>query len=382
MKHTELREAYLSFFEGKDHTRCPSDSLVPANDPTLLFTGSGMNQFKDMFLGVGNLPFKRATTAQKCFRAGDLDNVGRTYYHQTFFEMLGNFSFGDYWKREAILWGWEFITDVMKLPPKKIWVSVYTDDDEAYALWRDEVGIPEKRIWRLGPKDNFWPADAPASGPNGPCGPCTEIFYDYGSPGKEGDPEAGRYCEFWNLVFQQYNRVGKNDLEALEQTGIDTGMGFERALAILNGVHSNFDTDLFLPIITAIARISGHTYAYDHPHGQQFRRIAEHARAATFLIADGVKPSNEERGYVVRKILRRAVRDGITLGIEKPFLHKLVPVVVEIMGGAYPELKSGASAASAFLKAEDEKFRETYHTGMQLLEREIARLRSQTGQEL
>jgi len=378
MQADELREAYLSFFEGKGHTRYPSDSLVPGNDPTLLFTGAGMNQFKEMFLGVGNLPFTRATTSQKCFRTGDLDNVGRTYYHHTFFEMLGNFSFGDYFKREAIAWQWEFLTERIGLPVDRLRVSVYQDDDEAYAVWRDVIKLPASRIWRFGAKDNFWPADAPEQGPNGPCGPCSEIFYDFGSPGKEGDPEAGRYCEIGNIVFTQFNRTGRNQLEPLGRRNIDTGMGFERILAVLHGQRSNFETGLFLPILAAIARAAGQEYAYAHPQGQQFRRIADHARAATFLIADGVKPSNEERGYVVRKVLRRAVRDGITLGIDKPFLHTLVPVVVELMGKAYPELRRAEAAATAFLRAEDEKFRETYHTGMHLLERELEALDGDT----
>jgi len=375
MRPDELREAYLSFFESKGHTRHPSDSLVPSNDPTLLFTGAGMNQFKEMFLGVGNLDFRRATTAQKCFRTGDLDNVGRTFYHHTFFEMLGNFSFGDYFKREAIRWAWEFVTKVMKLPAERLQVSVHEDDDEAYGIWRDEVGLPAAKIWRLDARHNYWPANAPADGPNGPCGPCSEIFWDYGSPGEAGDPEAERYCEFWNLVFQQFNRTGVNELVPLGQTGIDTGMGFERMLAILNGKRSNFETALFQPIIQRVADIARVPYTYDHPLGPQFRRIADHVRAATFLIADGVKPSNEGRGYVARRVLRRAVRDAIALGVTRPALHELVPTVVEIMGQAYPELRRAEGAATAFLKAEDEKFRETFETGMALLEREIAALR-------
>ena len=378
MKPDELREAYLSHFEGKGHTRWPSDSLVPGNDPTLLFTGAGMNQFKEMFLGIGNLPFRRATTAQKCFRTGDLDNVGRTHYHQTFFEMLGNFSFGDYFKREAILWQWEFLTGRIKLPADRLWVSVYRDDDEAYAVWEKEVKIPRGRIWRLGAKDNFWPANAPEDGPNGPCGPCSEIFYDFGSPGKEGDPESKRYCEIGNIVFTQFNRTGPNALDPLRQKNIDTGMGFERILAVLHGVRSNFETELFLPVLAALAEKAGQPYRYDHPLGQQFRRIAEHTRAAVFLVADGVKPGNEGRGYVVRRILRRAIRDGIALGIDRLFLHRLVPVVVGIMGKAYPEVARGEEAAAAFLRAEEEKFRATFETGMSLLDREIARLQGKT----
>ncbi len=374
MKPDELREAYLSFFESKGHTRWPSDSLVPANDPTLLFTGAGMNQFKEMFLGVGNLPFQRAATAQKCLRTGDLDNVGRTYYHHTFFEMLGNFSFGDYFKSEAIRWQWEFLTQVIKLPVDRLWVSVYEDDDEAFAIWRDEVGIDPARIWKLDAKSNYWPANAPEAGPNGPCGPCSELFFDFGSPGEEGDPEAGRYCEIGNIVFTQFNRVGKHELEPLAQKNIDTGMGFERILAVLNGVRSNFETELFSPIIRALTDIAGRSYAYDDPQGPLFRRIADHVRASVFLIADGVKPSNEGRGYVARRILRRAIRDGFALGIDETFLHRLVPVVVEVMATAYPEVKDAQPAAEAFLRAEDRKFRETYHAGMQMLERAISDL--------
>jgi len=378
MRPDELREAYLSFFESKGHTRYPSDSLVPANDPTLLFTGAGMNQFKEMFLGVGNLPFTRATTAQKCFRAGDLDNVGKTYFHHTFFEMLGNFSFGDYFKREAILWQWEFLTDVLKLPARKLWAAVYEDDDEAFAIWEKEVGLPRKRIWRLDARHNFWPANAPDDGPNGPCGPCSEIFFDYGSPGDEGDPEAERYCEIGNIVFTQYNRVAKRKLEPLEQKNIDTGMGFERILAVLNGVRSNFETELFLPILRATAEVAGSTYRYEDREGHRYRRIADHVRAATFLIADGVKPSNEGRGYVARRVLRRAVRDGIALGIDRPFLFELVPVVTSIMGHAYPEVRQAEAAATAFLEAEEEKFRETFHTGMHLLDRAVEGLEGET----
>jgi len=374
MTPNALREAYLSFFESKGHTRYPSDSLVPANDPTLLFTGAGMNQFKEMFMGVGNLPFVRATTSQKCLRTGDLDNVGRTFYHQTFFEMLGNFSFGDYFKKEAIAWQWEFLTEVLKIPVAKLRVSVYEEDDEAFAIWRDEIGLPEQKIWRLDAKENYWPADAPEKGPNGPCGPCSEIFYDFGSPGEEGDPEATRYCEIGNIVFTQFNRVGRNKLEPLAQRNIDTGMGFERILAVMNDVRSPFETELFLPTIREIAKAADENYTYDHPMGQQFRRIAEHVRAAVFLIADGVKPSNEGRGYVVRRIIRRAVRDAIALGIEQPIAPHLVKSVIDVMGEAYPEVQRAQEAAVAFIRAEAQKFRETYETGILLLETEIGKL--------
>ncbi|MGH7162202.1 MAG: alanine--tRNA ligase, partial [Planctomycetota bacterium] len=375
MKPDELRSSYLSFFQEKGHTVWPSAPLVPENDPTLLFTGAGMNQFKEMFLGVGNLPFRRAATAQKCLRTGDLDNVGRTFYHHTFFEMLGNFSFGDYFKREAIAWAWEFATKVMRLPAGRLWISVYRDDEEALAIWRDEIGFPERKIWRLGPDSNFWPANAPQDGPDGPCGPCSEMFYDYGTPGADGDPEAARYCEFWNLVFTQFNRVGRDELLPLNQKNIDTGMGFERMLAILNGKRSNFETELFRPLIDATARLAGRRYAHDAADAPAFRRIADHVRAGVFLVADGVKPSNEGRGYVARRILRRAVRDGIGLGIDRPFLHELVPVLVDGMQSAYPETKAAEAAAAAFLRAEDERFRETYHAGIDLLERELRGLR-------
>jgi alanyl-tRNA synthetase len=367
----ELRTAYLEFFRAKGHTVWPSDSLVPSNDPTLLFTGAGMNQFKEMFLGVGNLPFRRAVTSQKCLRTGDLDNVGRTHYHHTFFEMLGNFSFGDYFKLEAIVWQWEFLTRVLEIPAERLRVSVYADDEEAREIWIREVGLPAERIWRLGPKSNFWPANAPEEGPNGPCGPCTEIFYDFGSPGAEADPDAERYCELGNIVFTEFQRTGRNRLEPLPQKNIDTGMGFERILAVLHGVRSNFETPLFLPILRRIGELRGIPYRYQDPLGALQRRIADHVRAAVFLIADGVKPSHEGRGYVVRRILRRAVRDGIALGIDRPFLHELVPVVVAIMGRAYPEVKTAERAASGFIRAEEEKFRGTYAAGMALLDRAL-----------
>ncbi len=374
MTPNELREAYLSFFESHGHTRYPSDSLVPANDPTLLFTSAGMVQFKEMFLGIGNLPFTRAVTAQKCFRTGDLDNVGKTHYHQTFFEMLGNFSFGDYFKKETIQWGWELVTQVFKIPVEKLRVSVYEEDDEAFAIWRDDIGLPESKIWRLGAGDNYWPPNAPTKGPDGPCGPCSEIFYDFGSPGEEGDPEAKRYCEIGNFVFTQFNRVGLNQLEPLKQKNIDVGMGYERLLAVLHGLRSNFQTELFMPLIRKVSAIAGREYSYEAKDGHHFRRIADHVRAGTFLVADGIKPSNEGRGYVMRRVLRRAVRDGIALGIDRPFLHELVPVVVEVMGDAYPETKTAEPAAVAFVRAEEEKFRETFATGMELLERELAAL--------
>ncbi|MEK7866114.1 MAG: alanine--tRNA ligase-related protein, partial [Planctomycetota bacterium] len=294
MKTDEIRERYLKFFERKGHTVWPSDSLVPENDPTLLFTGAGMNQFKDDFLGKGKHPFKRATTSQKCVRTGDVEKVGKTNAHQTFFEMLGNFSFGDYFKKEAIAWAWEFLTQEMKIDGAKLAITVYQDDDEAYAAWRDDVKVPEARIWRYGESDNFWPASAPSEGPNGPCGPCSEIYFDRdgGCGQKDCQPSCpcGRYTEVWNLVFTQFDRQDGGVLEPLPQKNIDTGMGLERIAAVMQGVVSNFDTDTFKKIITATSDLLGVQYEPKQEAGARMRRIADHIRAATFMICDGVLP--------------------------------------------------------------------------------------------
>ena len=319
----EVRESYLSWFEERGHTRYPSDSLVPANDPTLLFTGAGMNQFKDMFLGKGNLPFRRATTAQKCLRVPDLENVGRTAGHHTFFEMLGNFSFGDYFKEDCIPWVFSWFVEGLGIPADRLVVTIFTEDEEAHGIWRDRVGLAEERIFRFGEKENFWPASAPSKGPNGPCGPCSEIYFDWSPeqplPAKEGLeslPEP-RFVEIGNCVFTQYDRRDGGVLEPLPQKNIDVGLGLERITAVLQGRRSNFETDLFTSYMEFVATLVREKAGRkDFAYGQEarddirLRRIADHVRAVSFCIADGVLPSNEGRGYVLRKILRRACRDG------------------------------------------------------------------------
>ena len=321
MKTDELREAFLDFFVAKGCVRRPSDVLVP-NDPTVLFTPAGMNQFKKEFMGLGDPSFKRAATCQKCLRTGDIENVGRTSFHETFFEMLGNFSFGDYFKREAIHWAWEFLTRSLKIPADQLTITVYLDDDEAYNIWHDEIKIPANRISRLGEDDNFWPAGAPTHGPNGVCGPCSEIFY-HGAGPKE--------VEIWNLVFTQFNRIGPGQLEPLPKKNIDTGMGLERAAACLQGVGSVFETDIFKPIVAAVADSLGLAYDRDHADGVRIRRMADHIRALTFCIHENVRPGPEKQGYVIRRLLRRAVLDAYQIGRREPFLHQLVPVVADVM---------------------------------------------------
>ena len=381
----QLRTLWNGYFEARGHTPHPSDSLVPENDPTLLFTGAGMNQFKEMFVGKGNLPFKRAATIQKCFRQGDLENVGRTPRHLTFFEMMGHFSFGDYFKKDAIPWAWAFLTDELRIPKDKLYVSVYEDDEEALELWRG-LGVEESHIGRFDAKENFWPADAPAKGPNGPCGPCSEIFYDYGKEREIGDggPEAwdsGRFVEIWNTVFTQYNRRGVNELDPLPQRNIDCGAGFERVVAVLEGQYSPFGTSLFRGILEAVAKLADTTYPFDPAGGlpagenpRRMRRISEHVRASCMLAADGVRPGNEGRGYVMRRVLRRAIRDGIQLGIEKPFLGALVDPVLESMATAYPALAEGRTTLISVLENEERRFRETFNTGLKYLEQEVAKL--------
>ncbi|WP_258359926.1 alanine--tRNA ligase [Moorella sulfitireducens (nom. illeg.)] len=372
MTGNELREKFLSFFAGKGHTIVHSSSLVPANDPTLLFTNAGMVQFKDVFLGLDRRPFKRATTAQKCVRAGgkhnDLDTVGRTARHHTFFEMLGNFSFGDYFKDEAIAFAWEFLTRVLELPPERLWITVYKDDDEAYRLWQEIAGIPAGRIVRMGEKDNFW-----AMGDTGPCGPCSEIIYDRGpehacraTQCALGVCDCDRWLEIWNLVFMQYERDNDGNLTPLPRPSIDTGMGLERMASILQGVNSNFDTDLLQPLIKAMEALSGRSYDRGEA-GFPFRVIADHARACTFLIADGVLPGNEGRSYVLRRILRRAARFGKALGVEEPFLYRLVDTVVDIMSQAYPEVAEQQEYIARVMRQEEERFHETLNDGMRVL---------------
>jgi len=359
MRADVIREKYLKFFESKGHKIVSSDSLVPKDDPTLLFTGAGMNQFKEYFLGIKK-DLKRAATSQKCLRTGDVDNVGKTPSHHTFFEMLGNFSFGDYFKKEAIQWAWEFMTTELKVPEKRMWVSVYKDDSEAYDIWLNVVKLSKEKIVKMGDKDNFWPQEAKAKGPNGPCGPCSEIYVDK--------------VEVWNLVFTQFNRCEGGVLEPLPRKNIDTGMGLERIAAVMQGVHSNFETDLFVPIINAIndeaATMGGcHSERSERDtHPEMAATIADHIRAATFLIADGVLPSNEGRGYVERMLIRRAARFGKKLGIEDPFLYKLVPSVAAVMKKPYPELEARRENIALVLQNEEEKFSQTLEEGVQILE--------------
>src|SRR3982075_2216788 len=376
MKAAEIREKFLKFFESKGHTIVRSSSLVPGNDPTLLFTNSGMVQFKDVFLGAESRPYSRATTAQRSVRAGgkhnDLENVGYTARHHTFFEMLGNFSFGDYFKREAIHFAWNYITGTLGIPKDRLWVTVFKEDDEAQRIWTEEIGIDPTRCTRLGEKSNFW-----SMGETGPCGPCTEIFYDHGAeiaggPPGTPDQDGDRYVEIWNLVFMQYDRSADGMLVPLPKPSVETGMGLERVAAVMQGVHSNYDTDLFKSLIRAAAEITG-THDLD---SSSLRVIADHIRACTFLIVDGVVPSNEGRGYVLRRIIRRAIRHGYKLGQTQPFFHRLVATLVREMGSYYTELVSGEARATQVLAQEESRFAETLATGMALLDAEAAKLTS------
>ncbi|MGO1246256.1 MAG: alanine--tRNA ligase [Oceanisphaera sp.] len=380
MTTSELRNAFLEYFRQQNHQIVSSSSLVPHNDPTLLFTNAGMNQFKDLFLGVEQRAYTRAVSSQRCVRAGgkhnDLENVGYTARHHTFFEMLGNFSFGDYFKQEAILFAWEFLTEVVKLPKDKLWVTVYETDDEAFELWSKKMGVPEERIIRIGDNggqyqsDNFW-----TMGDTGPCGPCSEIFYDHGEHiwgGPPGSPEedGDRYIEIWNLVFMQFNRHADGTMEPLPKPSVDTGMGLERIATILQGVHSNYEIDLFQALIKAAANAVG----TDDIESKSLQVIADHIRSCAFLIADGVMPSNEGRGYVLRRIIRRAVRHGRKLGAEQSFFYTLVGALCEQMGEAYPELNTQRAIIEKVLRLEEEQFARTLGRGLQLLEDAIAEL--------
>ncbi len=376
LRAADARRAFLEFFREHGHTVVPSSPLVPGNDPTLLFTNAGMVQFKDVFLGKDRRDDVRATSSQRCVRAGgkhnDLENVGYTARHHTFFEMLGNFSFGDYFKREAIGFAWEFLTGTLKLDPQRLWVTVFREDDEAADIWLKEIGVSPERFSRMGEKSNFW-----AMGDTGPCGPCSEIFYDHGARipgGPPGSPEedGDRFVEIWNLVFMQFERAADGTLTPLPKPSVDTGMGLERIAAVLQGVHSNYDIDLFKSLIRSAAELA-HTTDLE---SSSLRVIADHIRACTFLIVDGVLPSNEGRGYVLRRIIRRAVRHGYKLGIEEPFFYKLVPVLEREMSSAYPELTRGRELAEKVLKQEEERFAETLANGMELLEGAITRTRS------
>ncbi|WP_165219465.1 alanine--tRNA ligase [Aquisphaera insulae] len=357
MKTDELREAYLDFFASKGCVRRPSDVLVPRDDPTVLFTPAGMNQFKREFMGLGDPSFKKATTCQKCIRTGDIENVGKTPRHMTFFEMLGNFSFGDYFKRDAIHWAWEFLTKTLSIPRERLTFTVYLDDDEAFDIWHKEVGVPADRIKRMGEDDNFWPAGAPTHGPNGVCGPCSEIFYH-----GDGIEEV----EIWNLVFTQFNRVGPGQLEPLPQKNIDTGMGLERAAAALQGVSSNFEIDIFKPMVATAADALGIDYpkVKDSLDGVRIRRAADHARALTFCIHENVQPGPEKQGYVIRRLLRRAVLDAYQMGQREPFLHKLPPVIAEAMHAGYPELRDSVPRIQNVIREEEERFLRNLENGI------------------
>jgi len=375
MNTEQIRQSFLDYFASRGHRIVASSPLVPGNDPTLLFTNAGMVQFKDVFLGKDPRDYRRAASSQRCVRAGgkhnDLENVGYTARHHTFFEMLGNFSFGDYFKREAIEFAWEFITKELKIPKERLWVTVYREDDEAAELWVKHIGVDPKRLTRCDEKSNFW-----SMGDTGPCGPCTEIFYDHG-PGIPGGPpgspdeDGDRYVEIWNLVFMQYDRAADGTLTPLPRPSVDTGMGLERIAAVMQGVHSNYDIDLFARLIDAAARATG---ARDRA-SPSLRVIADHIRAASFLITDGVLPGNEGRGYVLRRIIRRALRHGYELGVQQPFFHTLVAPLEREMGRAFPELSAAAGHVARVLKTEEERFAETLSQGMRILEDALGSLR-------
>ncbi len=384
MKVSEIRQAYLDFFASKGHQIVPSSPVVPGDDPTLLFTNAGMNQFKDVFLGFDKRSYKRATTAQKCIRAGgkhnDLDNVGYTARHHTFFEMLGNFSFGDYFKQDAIQYAWELLTQVFKLPKEKLWVTVYAEDDEAYDIWLKKIGIPAERIIRIGDNkgaryasDNFW-----MMGDTGPCGPCTEIFYDHGpdipgGPPGSPDEDGDRFIEIWNNVFMQFNRDEAGEMHPLPKPSVDTGMGLERIAAVLQHVHSNYQIDLFVHLLKAAKQAVDDAGAKNcDENSPSLKVIADHIRACSFVVVDGVIPGNAGRGYVLRRIARRAIRHGYKLGARQPFFHKLVPALVAEMGDAYPELRQAQTRVMDVLKQEEERFFQTISNGMEILESALA----------
>src|SRR5712675_1617143 len=374
MSAAEVRSAFLEFFRAHNHMIVPSSSLVPGNDPTLLFTNSGMVQFKDVFLGREQREYLRAASSQRCVRAGgkhnDLENVGYTARHHTFFEMLGNFSFGDYFKREAIHLAWDFLIYTLGLDPARLWCTVYRDDDEAAEIWLKDIGVSPQRFARLGEASNFW-----AMGDTGPCGPCSEIFYDHG-PGIAGGPpgspeeEGDRYVEIWNLVFTQFERAADGKLKPLPRPSVDTGMGLERIAAVMQGVHSNYDIDLFRNLIRAAGQLAGTSVLTSN----SLRVIADHIRASTFLVVDGIIPSNEGRGYVLRRIIRRALRHGYKLGQTKPFFYRMVDDLDREMGEAYPELRKSKTRVAEVLRAEEERFGETLVNGMKILEAELARM--------
>jgi alanyl-tRNA synthetase len=394
MKASEIRQTFLQFFESKGHTIVPSSPVVPGDDPTLLFTNAGMNQFKDVFLGFDRRPYTRAATSQKCIRAGgkhnDLENVGYTARHHTFFEMLGNFSFGDYFKHDAIVYAWELLTDVFRFPPEKLWVTVYDEDDEAYRIWNQTVGVPAERIVRIGDNkgaryasDNFW-----MMGDTGPCGPCTEIFYDHGpevvgGPPGSPDQDGDRYIEIWNNVFMQFNRDEAGVMHKLPKPSVDTGMGLERLTAVLQGVHSNYEIDLFVTLLAAAKKAVDDAGAKNCDRDSpSLKVIADHIRACTFTVTDGVIPGNEGRGYVLRRITRRAIRHGYKLGAREPFFHKLVATVADEMGDAYPEVRQHRQRVTEVLKQEEERFYQTIANGMEILEAALASMAKQASTTL
>ena len=376
----EIRESFLKYFAGKGHTLVTSSSLIPKDDPTLLFTNAGMVQFKNSFLGLENRGYTRAASCQKCARAGgkhnDLENVGVTARHHTFFEMLGNFSFGDYFKEEAIAWAWEYLIDVVKLPKEKLWITIFQDDNEAFEIWNKKMKVPNDRIVRMGEKSNFW-----MMGETGPCGPCSEILYDQGKDTGCGRPECDVHCdcdrhlEIWNLVFTQFDRDESGKLTPLPKPNIDTGMGLERLTAVIQSKKSNYDTDLFTPIIRFVEKTAGIAYGKNADNDISIRVIADHSRAITFLIGDGITPSNEGRGYVLRRILRRAARHGKLLGINKPFLNQSAQVVIDMMKGVYPDLAEKASFITKMILNEERRFMETLDAGLRILNEETTALK-------
>ena len=382
MKTRDIRSRFIEFFAANGHHAEASASLIPSNDPTLFFTNAGMVQFKDVFTGLEKRGYSRATTSQKCLRVSgkhnDLENVGRTPRHHTFFEMLGNFSFGDYFKREAIRLAWAFLTEELGIDKDKLWVTVFEDDDEAAALWHEVAGVEKSRIQRLGEKDNFW-----SMGDTGPCGPCSEIFYDHGpehGPGGGPETESDRYIEIWNLVFMQFERAADGTMTPLPRPSIDTGMGLERIAAVMQGVYSNYDTDAFTDLLQTAAKLANVQVGADEEADVALRVIADHARATGFLVADGVMPSNEERGYVLRRVMRRAIRYGVKVGLTEPFLYKVVDVLIDTMGNHYSELKQRADFIREVVKGEEERFRETLDKGLSLLDQAMADL--ETGGQL
>jgi len=384
MDFKEVRQKFLDYFKAHGHEIVGSSSLFPKDDPSLLFTNAGMVQFKRLFLGEEKRGYTRAATSQKCVRAGgkhnDLDNVGYTPRHHTFFEMLGNFSFGDYFKEEAIEWGWELLTDVYNLPGDRLYVSIYKDDDEAYKIWTDKMGIPEEKIARLGEKDNFW-----AMGDTGPCGPCSEIYLDQGpslgcgQPGCAPGCDCDRYLEIWNLVFTQFDRDPGGNLTPLPRPNIDTGMGLERLTAVVQGVTSNYDTDIFRGLISGIEEISERAYGDNEKQDVAFRVISDHARAVAFLIGDGIMPSNEGRGYVLRRIIRRAIRFGQVLELKDSFLSPICSKVIEVMGQDYDELLRSKSFIEGVVSSEEGRFSDTLNHGMRVLDEEIDKIRAKGG---